>query len=92
MDIDKMHHRLREFLLNEQDSLTRSQESHGIVYYFSRELTISRNGLKEFHIPEQYKNPKQTYKQLIALFQKQQFILPEIEIVYGKAGIGKFRF
>jgi hypothetical protein len=92
MDIDKMHHRLREFLLNEQDLLTREQEPHGIVYYFSRELTISRNGLREFHIPTQYKNPNQTYKQLIALFQKQEFVLPEIQIIYGKAGIGEFRF
>jgi hypothetical protein len=92
MDIDKMHHRLRELLLNEQNLLTRGQEPHGTVYYFSRELTTSRNGLREFPIPAQYRNPNHTYKQLIALFQRQQSVLPQIQIIYGKAGIGKFRF
>ncbi|CAF3699069.1 unnamed protein product [Rotaria sordida] len=57
MDVDKMHHRLRELLLNEQDSLTRSQEPHGPVYYFSRELACRKetdsltveNSIEVFH-------------------------------------------
>lgn len=92
LDIDKMHHRLRELLLNEQDLLTRLAEPHGIVYYFSRELTISRHGLREFRIPTQYRNQGYTYKQLTTLFQKQHFQLPQIQIIYGEAGIGKFKF
>jgi hypothetical protein len=83
-----MHHRLRELLLNEQDLLTHEQE-HGTVYYFSRELTTSRKGLREFQIPEEYRNPNQTYTQLMTLFQKQQSILPQMQIIYGTAGIGE---
>jgi hypothetical protein len=92
MNIDKMNHRLRELLLNEQDLLRREQVSHGTVYYFSRELTTSRNGLTEFHIPAQYRNPNQTYKQLITLFQRDRLLQPEIQIICGTAGIGEFRF
>jgi hypothetical protein len=89
MDIDKMHHRLRELLLNQQDLLTRQQGEHGTVYYFSRELTTCRKGLREFQIPVKYRNPNQTYIQLMTLFRKQQSILPEIQIIYGTAGIGE---
>jgi hypothetical protein len=89
MDIDKMHHRLREKLLNEQDLLTREREAHGTVYYFSRELTTGRKGLREFQIPSKYRNPYQTYTQLMTLFQKQQLTLPQIQLIYGTAGIGK---
>ncbi len=89
MDIDRMHHRLREILLNEQDLLTREQKSHGIVYYFSREFMTSRKGLREFQIPAYYTDLKQTFTQLITLFQKHQSTLPSIQIIYGIAGIGK---
>jgi hypothetical protein len=88
MDIDKMHHRLREVLLKEQDALTREQ-AHGTVYYFSRELTTYRKGLRELQIPTKYRNPNQTYAQLMTLFQKHQSTLPNIQIIYGTAGIGK---
>ncbi|CAF4525172.1 unnamed protein product, partial [Rotaria sp. Silwood2] len=89
MDIDKMHHRLREFLLNEQDELTRYEQAHGPVYYFSRELTISRKGLRPFHITPKYRDSSQTYTQLIRLFQQNNWIQPQIQIIYGQAGIGK---
>ena len=92
MDIDKMHHRLREILLREQDLLTREQVSHGTVYYFSRELTTSRNGLREFPVPPKYLNANESYKQLMTLFQNGQVTQPKIQIIYGTAGIGIFLF
>ena len=89
MDIDKIHYRLREILLKEQDLLTQENNGHGTVYYFSRELTTSRKGLREFSISPKYRDPKQTYTQLMRLFQQQQQLrLPQIEIIYGTAGIG----
>jgi hypothetical protein len=90
MDIDKMHHRLRELLLNEQDALTRYEQSHGPVYYFSRELTTSRKGLRPFHILPKYRDSRHTYAQLLRLFQKNNWTQPQIQIIYGTAGIGKF--
>ncbi len=90
MDIDKMHHRLREILLNEQDALTRQEQPHGPVYYFSRELTISRKGLRPFHITPRFRDPRQIYTQLVRLFQQNNWIQPQIQIIYGTAGIGKF--
>ncbi len=90
MDIDKMHHRLREVLLNEQDELTRREKSHGSVYYFSRELTTSRRGLKPFHILPRYRDSHQTYRQLVGLFRDNNLIQPQIQIIYGTAGIGEF--
>jgi hypothetical protein len=89
MDIDKMHHRLREILLNEQDLLTREQKLHGIVYYFSRDFMTLRKGLLEFQIPSNYTRPKETFMQLMTLFQKHQSTLPQIQIICGTAGIGK---
>jgi hypothetical protein len=92
MDIDKMHHRLREVLLNEQDALTRQEQRHGSVFYFSRELTTSRKGLRPFHILPRYRDSYQTYRQLIGLFQQNSLVQPQIQIIYGTAGIGKFIF
>ena len=89
MNIDQMHHRLREILFNEQALLARDGQAHGTVYYFSRELTTTRKGLREFHLPADCKNPKEIYRQLISLFQKSQSRLPEISMIYGTAGIGK---
>ncbi|CAF4227966.1 unnamed protein product, partial [Rotaria sordida] len=89
MDIDKMHHRLRELVLNEQDLLTREKQPHGIVYYFSRELTISRHGLREFQIPNAYRDPNQTYRQLVKLLQQESSNRSDIQIIYGTAGVGK---
>jgi hypothetical protein len=89
MDIDKMHHRLREVLLNEQDVLTRREQSHGTVYYFSRELTTSRRGLKPFHLLPRYRDSYQTYRQLLGLFQQNNLVQPQIQIIYGTAGIGQ---
>ncbi|CAF4593430.1 unnamed protein product, partial [Didymodactylos carnosus] len=89
MDIDKMHHRLRELLLNEQDLLTRQQDIHGRVFYFSSELTAGRKGLREFHIPARYKDSNQSYHHLMNLFQEHHIVPSQIQIIYGKAGIGK---
>ncbi|CAF4226091.1 unnamed protein product [Rotaria sp. Silwood2] len=89
MDIDKMHHRLRELLLSEQDSLTKQSERHGTIYYFSRELISSRKGLRPFHIKPQDRNPIQTYSQFMTFLQKNNFPSPQIQIIYGTAGIGK---
>jgi hypothetical protein len=89
MDIDKMHHRLREILLNEQDSLARESKSHGRVFYFSKELTTNRKGLRAFQIPDQYKDSNQSHQHLLRLFRERQFAPSNIQIIYGKAGIGK---
>jgi hypothetical protein len=88
MDIDRMHHRLREILLNEQDSLAKQSESHGTIYYFSRELTSCRKDLLPFRVPTNHRNPTETYRQLLALLTRNNFSLPKIQIIYGKAGIG----
>lgn len=89
MDIDKMHHRLRELLLNEQDALTRLERSHGPVYYFSRELTTSRKGLRPLHISPRYLDRDAIYARLVRLFQEYNWIQPGIQIICGQAGIGK---
>ncbi len=88
MDIDRMHHRLREILLNEQDSLAKQSESHGTIYYFSRELTSCRKDLLPFRVPTKHRNPTETYRQLLALLARNNFSLPKIQIIYGTAGIG----
>ncbi|CAF4843259.1 unnamed protein product, partial [Rotaria sp. Silwood1] len=89
VDIDKMHSRLREVVLNEQDLLTNSREPHGIVYYFSRELTTYRRGLKFFHVPSAYRNAGQIHTNLNKLFQRTNRIPPKIHIICGKEGTGK---
>lgn len=86
MEIDQMHPRLREVLLTEQDLLSKCREPYGIVYYFSRELTTYRRGLKFFQIPSAYRHVRQTYTKLTRLSKK---ILPEIRIICGKEGAGK---
>lgn len=88
MNIDQMHHRLREHLLNEQTRLTRDGQTHGTVYYFSRELTNTRKGLREFPIKPDWKDPKQTNRHVQSL-QKSRSYLPTIRMVTGTAGIGK---
>ncbi len=90
MDIDKMNHRLQEVLITQQDLLTREKVQHGTVYYFSKKLTTSRNGLREFHIPPRYTIASQTHKQLLTLFQRDRLTPPQIHIVLGAAGTGKF--
>ncbi|CAM4822618.1 unnamed protein product [Rotaria magnacalcarata] len=89
MDIDKMHHRLREILLNEQDLLTHEQEIHGKVFYFSREITTARKGLRLYPIPESYKDSSQSYQHLLNLFKQYQIVPSKIQIINGAAGIGK---
>jgi hypothetical protein len=88
MDIDKMHHRLREILFNEQDALTKSDRPHGEVYYFSRELT-SRKGLRPYLLTPQIRNPIVTNQKLNELFQRNNLIKPRLRVICGKAGIGK---
>ncbi|CAF2983496.1 unnamed protein product [Rotaria sp. Silwood2] len=85
MGVDKMHHRLRELLLNERDSLTWSQEPHGPVYYFSRELT-SRKGLRPFHVTPKHRNRKETYAKLNKLFTQQNYAQSQFQIICGTAG------
>ena len=89
MDIDKMHHRLREILLNEQDTLGRQAEAHGLVYYFSRELTC-RKGLRPFVITPRHRNSTATYTHLTDLIRKNRAIQPQIQIICGTAGSGEF--
>ncbi|CAF3299842.1 unnamed protein product [Rotaria sp. Silwood2] len=86
MDIDKMHHRLRELLLNEKDSLAKQSEPHGPIYYFSRELISSNKGLRSFYIRPQYRNPSQTYSQFMSLLRRNNFSSPQIQIIYGTSG------
>ncbi|CAF3878346.1 unnamed protein product [Rotaria sp. Silwood2] len=78
MDIDNLNHRLREFLLQEQDIL--AQEPHAHIYYFSRELTSCRKGLRPFYATSKIKPPN---------FQQKNYPKPDIQIVYGTSGIGK---
>ena len=88
MEIDRMHHRLREIVLNEQDELTRQGDAHGSVYYFSRELT-SRNGLRPYHITATDRSWNQTSARLRDLFRRSNFVPPQIQIICGAPGIGK---
>ena len=90
MDIDKMQARLREVFLSEQDQLSKYRERHGKVYYFSRELTTYRRGLKLFLIPPTYRHIRQTYTKLNQLSQQTQRMLPDIQVVCGKEGTGNF--
>ena len=85
MDIDKMHHRLRQLVLNEQDSLAKQSEPHGPIYYFSRELTLCRKSLRPFVVTSKHRNPSQAYAQL----RRNNWSSPQIQIIYGTAGIGK---
>ena len=91
MDIDKMHHRLRQLLLNEQDLLTKQSEPHAPIYYFSRELTLCRKGLRPFPITR-HRNPQYAYSQWVKLLREKDLPLSQIQIVYGTAGIGKTNF
>ncbi|CAF4322341.1 unnamed protein product [Rotaria sp. Silwood2] len=88
MDIDKMHHRLREILFNEQDTLTKSDRPHGEVYYFSRELT-SRKGLRPYLVTPQIRNSMVANGKLNELFQSSNLIKPRLRVICGKAGVGK---
>ena len=87
MDIEKMHHRLRQLLLNEQDQLTKQSEPHATIYYFSREMNSWGKGLRSFYIKAKDRNPQQIYSQLKTLFRQK---MSHIQIVYGVAGIGMF--
>ncbi len=88
MDIDKMHHRLKEILFNEQDILTRTEQAHGEIYYFSRELT-SRKGLLPYLATPQIRNSDVASRKLNELFQSNNWIKPRLHVICGKAGIGK---
>ncbi|CAF4187948.1 unnamed protein product, partial [Rotaria magnacalcarata] len=89
IDIDKLHHRLRELVLNEQDSLTKQSERHGTIYYFSRELISFRKGVRPFYIRPQHRNSSHAYSQFMTLLRNNNLPLPQIQIICGKAGIGK---
>jgi hypothetical protein len=70
--------------------LTRQEKPHGPVYYFSRELTTSRKGLRPFHILPIHRDSHETYSRLIRLFEQNNWAQPQIQIICGTAGIGKF--
>ncbi|CAF1142456.1 unnamed protein product, partial [Adineta ricciae] len=89
MNIDKMHHNLREIVLQQQDQLAQESSQHGRVYFFSRDLTTNRKGLYPYAIPDQYKDPQQAHQHLMELFSQCQLNPLNIQIIYGKAGIGK---
>ena len=89
MDIDKMHHRLRELILNQQYLLTCEQDIHGQVFYFSRELKTGRRGLREFQVPDLYKDPNFSHQHLMKLFTENNIRPSKIQIIYGNAGVGK---
>ncbi|CAF1625327.1 unnamed protein product, partial [Adineta ricciae] len=73
----------------EQDELTKQEQTHGTVYYFSNELTTSRKGLRFFHIPPKFRQPHHTHSQITRLFEQNNWIQPQIQIICGIAGIGK---
>jgi Cdc6-like AAA superfamily ATPase len=89
LDIDKMHHRLREQLLDQQSSLMQHQEHHGSVYYFTQEITACQKELRSFPMTQQYQDPKKTYTQLAKLFKNDNNKQPDIQIICGKPGVGK---
>ncbi|CAF3701639.1 unnamed protein product [Rotaria sp. Silwood1] len=90
MNIDKMHHRLRELLLNEQDSLARLQQPHGVIYYVVRGSIINRKNLRSFQIHPKHRDPHQTCAQLLTLYrQNYDSVQPQFEIICGASGIGK---
>ena len=88
LDIDRMHHSLRETLFNEQDSLTK-EKSHGTVYYFSEEISTARKVLREFHIPSAYRDPEPVYRLVMELFRSQRIPSPSLRVIYGEPGVGK---
>ena len=88
MDIDKMPHRLREILLTEQDILAKQTESHGPIYYFSKESSLCRKGLRLFRILPKHRDPAQTNAQLINFLRQNNYPPSDIQLIYGKAGIG----
>ena len=92
LEIDQMHHRLRTLLFSEQDHLHKREKPHGSVYYFSRELTISRKGLRPFSASAKYRSRPETHSQLMRLMQLNHLPLPEIHVIHGVAGIGKPSF
>lgn len=89
MNIDNMHYRLREQLLNEQSLLVKQQQNHGTVYYFSQEIASCQKNLRLFPVTSKHQDPKETYTLLNQLFQYSNHIRPEIEIVLGKTSVGK---
>ena len=92
LEIDQMHHRLRTLLFSEQDHLEKQEELHGSVYYFSKELTGSRKGLRPFFITPKHRSRAETHSQLINLMQQNHQAPPQIQIIHGAAGIGKPSF
>ncbi len=92
MDMDNMHHRLREQLLNEQNLLTQQQEAHAPVYYFSQETTTYQKDLIPFPLTWKYQDPMETHNLLMKLFKENSNQPPNIEIICGKPGVGKQLF
>lgn len=90
MVADKIHHRLRELLLNEQNSLARLHEPHGTVYYVARGSIMNQKNLRSFQIGHTYRNVHQTSAHLIKLYQQNlNHLQPKLEIICGVAGIGE---
>ena len=89
MNIDNMHYRLRERLLSEQTLLIKQHQPHGPVYYFSQEIMSCQKDLRSFPLTLKHQDPKVTYTLLTQLFQDSNNVRPDIEIICGKAGVGK---
>lgn len=89
LDIDKMHHHLREQLLSEQSSLMQSHDQHGFIYYFTQEIKPYKKSIILFYLTKEYQDPKETYNRLITLFKKDKNTQPNIQVVCGKSGVGK---
>ena len=89
MEMDNVHHRLREQLLNEQNKLMQQQEAHAPVYYFSHETTIYQKDLIPFPLKWEHQDSMETHNLLMKLFEKNNAKPPNIEIVCGKPGVGK---
>ena len=90
MEIDKMHHRLKEILFNEQNKLTKSDKPHGDVYFFSREIN-SRKGLRPIHLTPHLRNSATATRKLNELFENHKLTKPQLRIIAGKAGIGMLK-
>ncbi|CAF1310983.1 unnamed protein product, partial [Rotaria sp. Silwood1] len=89
IDTGKMHHRLRTVLWEEQESLTNRDESHALIYYFTKESITGRKGLRPFYLKPMHRNPLETYSKLIRMMHDENVTVPQLDIVYGTAGIGK---
>ncbi|CAF1244594.1 unnamed protein product [Didymodactylos carnosus] len=84
LDIDNMHHRLREILLTKQNELSKTMEPHAKVYYFSRHL-IAQKGMKPWFIV-QCSQTETLRSQMMSTYAHANIVRPSITVVTGKSG------